>query len=367
MQYITLLENIQQYDRITVGGKAANLGKLINAGLPVPPGFLVLTSAYERFVVQNSLQPEIERLAQTISLTDPSAAEQAAIAIRDLFEQAILPGEVSEAVLSAYQQLGGTAVAVRSSATAEDLPGASFAGMQETFLNVLSPEDLLNALCRCWSSLWTARALIYRARQHIPSQTLRMAVIVQQMVAATASGVLITCNPVTGAQNEMVINASWGLGEAIVSGHVSPDVITINKESGKLKCADVAEKQFMTVPADSGVVELAVPTELRKKAVLSTEQITQLFHSARTIEQRFHTPQDIEWAIAGNKLFVLQTRPVTTQPRMQAVTVSQKELAVPGDDDWDRQAELPVQSFDLWTRTNLGENFPDRFFFLQQT
>jgi phosphoenolpyruvate synthase/pyruvate phosphate dikinase len=189
---------------MTVGGKAANLGKLINAGLLVPPGFLVLTSAYERFVAQNSLQPEIVRLAQTISLTDQSAAEQAAIAIRDLFEQATLPGEVSEAVLSAYQQLGGTAVAVRSSATSEDLPGASFAGLHDTFLNVLNPEDLFIALRHCWSSLWTPRALTYRAHQHIPSQTLRMAVIVQQMVAATASGILFTCNPVTGAQNESV-------------------------------------------------------------------------------------------------------------------------------------------------------------------
>jgi rifampicin phosphotransferase len=204
MQYITLLENIQQYDRITVGGKAANLGKLINAGLPVPPGFLVLTSAYECFVAQNSLQPEIERLAQTISLTDPATAVQAALSIQELFKQGVLPREINEAVLSAYQQLAGTAVAVRSSATVEDLPGASFAGLQETFLNVLNPDDLLIALRRCWSSLLTTRALIYRARQHIPSQTVRMAVIVQQMVAATASGILFTCNPVTCVQNESV-------------------------------------------------------------------------------------------------------------------------------------------------------------------
>jgi rifampicin phosphotransferase len=359
MKYVTQLEKIHQYDLMTLGGKAANLGELINAGLPVPTGFVVLTSAYESFVTKNRLQAEIERLAQTVSLTDPSTAAQAAHGIQEVFKEAVLPEVIKEAVFSAYTQLGNTAVAVRSSATAEDLPGASFAGLHETFLNVLHVEDLFIALRRCWSSLWTARALTYRTFQHIAPETVHMAVIVQQMVVTTASGVLFTCNPMTGAQDEMVINASWGLGEAIVSGHVSPDVVTIDKESGQVQFKEVAEKLLMTVPSDSGVFEQTVPSELQHQPVLSTEQIARLHQLGLKIENHFHSAQDIEWAIADNKLFVLQARPVTARPSIQAVTVSQSELAVPGDDGWDRQIEPQVQSYDLWTRTNLGENFPD--------
>jgi len=168
--------------------------------------------------------------ADTISLKEPATAEQAALAIQELFEQGVVAEEIKQAVLTAYQELGAGAVAVRSSATAEDLPEASFAGQQETFLHVTGEENLLRALRRCWSSLWTARALIYRARRQITPLSVRMAVIIQKMVDATSAGVLFTCNPVTGALNEMVINASWGLGEAIVSGHVTRDMITIDRE-----------------------------------------------------------------------------------------------------------------------------------------
>jgi rifampicin phosphotransferase len=359
MQYVAQLDKIHQYDLKSVGGKAANLGELINAGLPVPPGFVVLTSAYDSFVTENSLQSQIERLVQTVSLTDPSTAEQAALGIQELFNQAVLPAVIKQAVLSAYEQFDYTAVAVRSSATAEDLPGASFAGLQETILNILNVEDLFIALRRCWSSLWTARALAYRTHQHIGPDTVHMAVIVQQMVAATASGVLFTCNPMTGVQDEMVINASWGLGEAIVSGHVNPEVIMIDKESGKIQSKEVAEKLMMTVLSDCGVFEEAVPLELQHQSVLSAEQIACIHRLGLKIEQHFRSPQDIEWAIADDKFFVLQSRPITTRPSNQAVTVPQSELAVPGDDSWDRQAEPQTQPYDLWTRTNLGENFPD--------
>ncbi len=357
MQYIASLESVLSYDRMKIGGKAANLGELISADLPVSSGFVVLTSAYEQFVIENGLQAEIERLAHTVSLAEPATAEQAALAIRVLFEQGVLSEEIEDAVLAAYQELSATAVAVRSSATAEDLPGASFAGQQDTFLNIIDAEELLRALRRCWSSLWTARALIYRARQHITPQSVCMAVIVQQMVPATSAGVLFTCNPVTGAQNEMVINASWGLGEAIVSGHVTPDMITIDKESGQVKCYEVAEKQLMTVPSDNGVIEQAIPSDLRQKNVLSSEQISQLLSLGRTIEQHFHAPQDIEWAIANNQVFVLQARPVTAISLPEAMHANEVPIP-PGDDSWDSEDVLPPQPFDLWTRTNVGENLP---------
>jgi pyruvate,water dikinase len=359
MQYVTQLEKIHQYDVTSAGGKAANLGELLSAGFSVPPGFVVLTSAYDSFIIENSLQSEIERFAQKVSPTDPSTAAEAAQGIQALFKQAIMPAAIKEAVFSAYRELGNTAVAVRSSATSEDLPEASFAGLQETVLNVSNVEDLFIALCRCWSSLWTARALTYRAFHHIVPETVLMAVLVQKMVVATDSGVLFTRNPITGAKDEMVINASWGLGEAIVSGHVSPDVITLDKESGQVKFKEVAEKLRMTVPTNGGVFEQAVPLELQQQSVLSTEHIACLHRLGLNIEQHFRSPQDIEWAIADNEVFVLQSRPITARPSIQAVMVPQSELAVPGDDGWDHQLLPQAQPYDLWTRTNLGENFPD--------
>ncbi|HEX4715092.1 MAG TPA: PEP/pyruvate-binding domain-containing protein, partial [Ktedonobacteraceae bacterium] len=180
--YTSSLQVISQYNRAMVGGKALNLSKLISAGLPVPSGFLVLTTAYERFVAANHLQREIERLVQTVSPDQPATAEAASNEILQLFEQAALPAELEAAILNAYQHLAASAVAVRSSATTEDQPGASFAGQHETFLNLGSAPEVFSALKRCWASLWSARALSYRERQQIAHSSARMAVIVQQMV-----------------------------------------------------------------------------------------------------------------------------------------------------------------------------------------
>jgi phosphohistidine swiveling domain-containing protein len=357
--YTASLQNTSQYDRTTGGGKARNLGEMISAGLPVPPGFLVLTTAYERFVTANHLQAEIERLVQTVSPDQPATAETAAHEISELFEQATLPSEIEAAVLDAYQRLAAPAVAVRSSATAEDLPGASFAGLYETFLGLDSAAEVFSALKRCWASLWSARALIYHVRQHIPHHTVRMAVVVQQMVEASASGVLFTCNPITNEQDEMIINASWGLGEALVSGQVNPDTITLHKQTGQVKRLDVAEKVLMTVPTTSNVATQAVPADARTLPVLSAPQITRLFELGTAVEQHFSAPQDIEWAIADDQVFLLQARPVTTRSKKQTVMVRQEDLPIPGDDDWEQREKPEVHAYDLWTRTNIGENFLD--------
>jgi hypothetical protein len=186
-----------------------------------------------------------------------------------------------------------------------------------------------------------------------------MAVIVQQMVEASAAGILFTCNPVTGARDEVVINASWGLGEAIVSGRVSPDTITLDKQNGQVKSVEVAEKLLMTVPAAVAAITQAVPSELRQLPVLSSQQIARLFELGQAIEQHVHAPQDIEWAIAGDQVFLLQARPVTTQPDRRTVTVCQEELPVPGDDTWEGREKPEPHPYDLWTRTNIGENFLD--------
>ena len=186
--------------------------------LPVPPGFVLLTSAYKTFVEANALAEEIERIAQQASSQSPQQLEEASCAIRNLFEQSAIPPGIVQAILRAYRDLGGDAVAVRSSATVEDLPAASFAGQQETLLNVRGEEALLEAVKRSWASLWTARALAYRIRWEISSQSISLAVIVQQMVPADAAGVLFTVNPVTGAQDEIVMNASGGWVKRLLVG-----------------------------------------------------------------------------------------------------------------------------------------------------
>jgi len=357
--YTSLLQDISQYDRMTGGSKALNLGKLISAGLPVPPGFLVLTTAYEHFVSANSLPASIERLAQTVSPDQPETAETAAHEISALFERATLPSEVEAAVLDAYHQLAAPAVAVRSSATAEDLPEASFAGLYETFLSLSSEASVCSALKACWASLWSAQALIYRVRHQVPQQDVRMAVVVQQMVEARASGVLFTCNPITNAQDEMMINATSGLGEALVSGQVTPDTITLDKHTGQVKRLDVAEKTLMTVPATSYVAHHSVPAEVRTRPALSEQEITRLFKLGAAVEKHFGAPQDIEWAISDAQVFLLQARPVTASGKQPPVTARQEELPVPGDDTWEQHEKPEIHPYDLWTRTNIGENFLD--------
>jgi pyruvate,water dikinase len=205
-------------------------------------------------------------------------------------------------------------LAVRSSATAEDLPGASFAGQQETYLNVRGEQDVLQAVKQCWSSLWTPRALAYRARAGIDPASVSLAVVVQALVQADAAGILFTANPLTGARDEIAIDAAWGLGEAIVSGLVTPDHIIADKATGTLKQVEVAEKTVMTVPTSSGTEERDVEVDRRRAQVLSAAQVAELARLGRTIEAHYHTPQDIEWCLAGDQLWIVQSRPITTLP-----------------------------------------------------
>jgi pyruvate,water dikinase len=207
MRLVSWLTELGKDDGALAGGKGANLGELLRARLPVPPAFVVTTAAYRHFVAVNSLQPEIERLAQAAAPEDMTALTSAANAIGALFAQAIMPPEVATAIREAYSTLQEPPVAVRSSATAEDLPGASFAGQMDTYLNIRGEEALLSAVRRCWASLWTARAISYRAKQGIAPQAVSLAVVVQELLPADAAGVLFTANPVNGRRDQMVILA----------------------------------------------------------------------------------------------------------------------------------------------------------------
>ncbi|MBN1370658.1 MAG: phosphoenolpyruvate synthase, partial [Anaerolineaceae bacterium] len=240
MKIIKALSELDRGDLALAGGKGANLGALIRAGLPVPEGFCVTTPAYLRFVEANGLQEKIERWTSQVNPESPQALDEASAAIRKCFEDGEIPVEIADDIYAAYRRLRSldgieAQVAVRSSATAEDLPNLSFAGQQDTYLNLLGEEAVLQSVLRCWASLWTARAIGYRIRNQIPNEGIALAVVVQCMVQSESSGVLFTANPLTGKRTETVIDATFGLGEALVSGAVEPDHYVVRIDAGTWK------------------------------------------------------------------------------------------------------------------------------------
>jgi pyruvate,water dikinase len=309
---VSWLTELGKGDGALAGGKGANLGELLRASLPVPPGFVVTTAAYRHFVDANSLQPQIERLAQAAPPEDLTALTGTADAIGALFARAIMPPDVGTAIREAYATFREPSVAVRSSATAEDLPGASFAGQMETYLNVRGAEALLAAVRRCWASLWTARAISYRAKQGIAPAAVSLAVVVQELLAADAAGVLFTANPVNGRRDQMVIDGCWGLGEALVSGQVTPDHWVVNARSGAVLELHVARKEVMTAQQETGTALLPVPDALREKPVLDGAQVAALTELGRGVAAHYEAPQDIEWALAQGRLYLVQARQITS-------------------------------------------------------
>lgn len=301
-----------------VGGKGRSLARLAAAGLPVPTGFLVSTRAYKDFVETNGLQRPILDTVAEVTPYDAASAERASTAIHALFASATLPTQIVESLTQAYGSLGkeSPAVAVRSSATAEDLPNLSFAGQQDTYLHVRGTAALLEAIHRCWASLWTARAIGYRTQMGVDQQAAAMGVVVQVMVPAGVSGILFTANPSTGDRSELVINASFGLGEAIVGGHVTPDMYVVDRISGEPKETLLGAKETMVVAAgDQGTTTRPVPEAKRHESSLSATVLGELFALGESVERVFDgVPQDIEWAIADGRCWLLQSRPITNLP-----------------------------------------------------
>ncbi|MGD0858477.1 MAG: PEP/pyruvate-binding domain-containing protein [Terracidiphilus sp.] len=302
-----------------VGGKGASLARMVEAGLPVPPGFHITTEAYRRFVDENHLTAGIQSVAAQAQANDPATLDRASEQIQSLFAQGKIPGDIAEAIRRWYGELGADIpVAVRSSATAEDLPGMSFAGQLETYLNVHGGDEVLDAVQRCWASLWTGRAIGYRERQGIRPEDVSMAVVVQQLVAADVAGVAFTANPLTGARDEVMINAAWGLGEATVSGRVTPDTIVIYKKTGAVVSQEIATKEVMTVRLSEGTREESVPAAKRKQPALAPAQAAELARLAVKIEQPYGEPMDIEWAMCDGRIFIVQARPITALPESHA-------------------------------------------------
>jgi pyruvate,water dikinase len=299
-----------------VGGKGASLARLATAGLPVPAGFHVTTDAYRRFVAENGLQERILAAVSTVNADQPAQLEAASRQIEQLFAQGTIPAAMATMIRQGYAELGGgdLPVAVRSSATAEDLPEMSFAGQQETYLNMRGETMVLAAVKRCWASLWTARAIGYRMRHDIAPADVSLAVVVQKLIPADASGILFTANPLNGNQHEVMINAAWGLGEAIVGGQVTPDTLVVNKDNGTIISQEIAEKSVMTIRTPEGTHEEPVPSEKRTQPALTAQQAAELARIGTRIEQLYGRPMDIEWAIQEGEIFVVQARPITALP-----------------------------------------------------
>ena len=312
-------------DLETVGGKGHSLVRLVGAGYPVPPGFVVASDAYRRFVADHGLENRILELARPAVVHGTVSFERASTDIRRLFETPDLPDGLVDAIERAYEGLepaGDPAVAVRSSANAEDLPEASFAGQQETYLNVRGTGAVASAVKDCWASLWTPQAMNYRHEIGIDHGSVAMAVVVQVMAPAEVSGILFTANPGTGERGEMIVNASFGLGEVVVGGQVTPDTFVVDRETLAPKDSVLGAKALRLVPvADGGTRIEAVAGERQTVASLGEDRISELAALAVEVERTFDgVPQDVEWAYgsgAGDsaaRFWILQSRPITNLP-----------------------------------------------------
>ncbi len=311
---IQWLDEIRAVDLPTVGGKAASLGELTGAGLPVPPGFVVTADTYRRFIDDAEIS---EPLFATLDVdpTDTDGLARAAAHARELVSETPLPESVREEIITAYRSLADGEelfVAVRSSATAEDLPDASFAGQHETFLNV-TEQTLLDRIQDCWASMFAERAVHYRNEQGFDHATVDIAVVVQGMVDADKSGVLFTRHPSSG-DREMIVEAAWGLGEAVVSGTVSPDHYVIDPQTATVTASTIADKKQRMVkdPATGETTLEPVPDADRNARVITDAELEQLVELGRRAEDHYGEPQDVEWAIVQGDVFMLQSRPITT-------------------------------------------------------
>ncbi|MBX6353608.1 MAG: hypothetical protein IRZ10_09770 [Thermoflavifilum sp.] len=311
MAWVLPLSAVTAQNLPQVGGKGANLGELLRAGFRVPPGFCVTAEVYRRFVAQSAEADRLIRALDQTPAADTETLRRVATELRKHLQGLPLRQEVDAEIREAYRALAAPGgVAVRSSATAEDLPDASFAGQQETYLNVRGEDALVTAVRGCFASLFTDRAVVYRAAHGLDHASVALAVVVQQMVVPDVSGILFTADPVSGRRGTVVIDASFGLGEALVSGRVTPDQYRVRE--GRVE-RRIMRKTAMVVADDAGGSRLQeVPPDQQTAPVLTDAQAQALAEVGRAIERRFGVPQDIEWCMAQGELFILQSRPITT-------------------------------------------------------
>lgn len=318
-ELVAPLSHFRRGDLGSAGGKGANLGELFQAGFNVPSGYIITTTAYDLLLQENDLQHRLKEMIDALDARNQDAVTRLSQKFQNILQEIPIPEQITEEILKAYRQLDGGAVAVRSSATAEDLPEAAFAGQQETFLNVVGEQALLESVRACWASLWSERAILYRTRQKVNQNTVKLAVVLQNMVPADVAGVMFTANPVSGARNELLIDASLGLGEAVVSGMVTPDHFILNKRSRRIKEQRLGKREVIIHPKAGGGTEQSTFDQEVTDPALSPQAIRRLAQVGINIERHYGSPQDIEWAWINDetptgRFFILQARPMTALP-----------------------------------------------------
>ncbi len=338
---IVWLKDLSKEDIALVGGKGANLGEMYNNGFPVPNAFVITSQAYDFFLEKANIKEKIFSILREINVNDSKQLQEKSKEIREIIINAELPSLLKEEIIDAYHALAyGDVekwniiktkniglikvtelpfVAVRSSATAEDLPNASFAGQQATFLNVKGEENLIKAVKKCIASLFTARAIFYREQNNFSHEKVKLAVIVQKMVDSEKAGVAFSINPATNETNEIVIEAAFGLGEAVVSGKVNPDLYIVDKNTLEIKEKIVRKQEFLLTrdPLSGENIKVNLNEEKGKQQKLTDEEIIKLAKIVREIEKHYNFPQDIEWAVENGKIYIVQSRPVTTIKKVE--------------------------------------------------
>jgi len=327
--YTKTFKEITKKDVGIAGGKGASLGEMTQAKCPVPPGFIILVEAFDKFLEKTDLVAEIASQVKAMNFEDINSIDKASNVIRDLINDTSVPKELTDIFIEEFKNLNTKYVAVRSSATAEDSSIASWAGELETYLNT-SSTNLIDNIKNCWSSLFTPRALFYAfekkvitigGQKKIRANTCKklahcypvgVAVVVQKMIQSEISGIAFTAHPVTQDLNQMVIETGWGLGEAIVGGKITPDTYIIDKKNWIIIDTNISDQEMMIVKSGSGIKETIVSEKTQSIQKLANKQIIQLAKLCQKIEDHYKCPQDIEFAIENNKLYITQSRPITT-------------------------------------------------------
>ncbi len=313
---VVWFKEVDKEDIPLVGGKGANLGEMTKAGYPVPPGFIVTSHAFSEFIKDNNLERKIKNLLNTLNFDNPHSLKQVSGLIKKEIIVGDISGELKKEIYLSYKALGGALadplVAVRSSATAEDLPNASFAGQQETFLNVLGEANLILKIKECWASLYEERAIFYRHENKYDNIKIGIAVPVQKMVESEKSGVMFTIDPVTNDKTKIIIEAVYGLGEMIVQGMVKPDHYEVSKTTDKIILKEVSSQDKMLKKVGGVNKKVRVSLLARRRQKIADSEILELYKLGKKLEKHYYFPQDVEWAIEGDNVYLVQTRPVTT-------------------------------------------------------
>ena len=316
--YVKKFEELSKSDIGIAGGKGANLGELTQAGIPVPPGFVVTAQAYKYFMDEAGINDQVMEILDAIDINDTKALQAAAEEIKTIIIESPIPDDLVLFIREYYNELchrvgeDDTDVAIRSSATAEDLPEASFAGQQDTFLHVSGDDEVIEYIRKCWASLFEARAIFYREENDFEHSKVYIAVVVQKMANADKAGVMFTVNPSTGEEIAL-IEGSWGLGESVVSGDVTPDNYQVDKKDNEIINVTISDKKVMYTNDEKGTsVKVEVPEEKRKERVLSDAELVELTEMGKRVQAHYGEPMDTEWAFEKDMLFLLQARPITT-------------------------------------------------------